>query len=158
MIIDTNNLSIPQNLTYLTSGEWGDVFVRGNRVFKAIYLADSTFDKLNQIRLASTLQNTFPNAPKVYSLGMRLDGRIWIEMDYLQGYQNIEDVPCNKILILSLIKQLQQANISHNDVNSRNIMTNGSHCMLVDWDDATSFNNKSMDSNLITRIANFYGV
>ncbi len=159
MIITTDGLK-PRDLSqakYLTCGDWASIYVEGDRVYRVFSKEDSTQEKLEQVWSGAKLQNSVDYAPKVYSVGKRTDGKIWVEMEYLKGYKPIHETnSCDRETILNLTKLLARDNISHNDINSGNILTKDNDIKLIDFDTASKGSASKLDKTLITRIANMY--
>lgn len=159
-MISTDGLSAPkiETLKQIGKGEWADVYRSGDRIFKAIYKDDSDSKMSAKVKTGARLQNKVSKiAPKVYSVGLRRDGRIWIEMEYLDGFVPVHNSTIKLEQTKAIASTLAANNIAHNDINSGNILVNGTEVKIIDFDAATEIEGGTQsDRNLLTRIGNFF--
>lgn len=140
-------------------GDWGEIFLHDGLIVKMIYKADSTSEMLAKIKQGVEIQNQLANlgyAPRVYKIGS-YQGRIWIKMEYLEGYQAIHDTRADELDTVA--KLLKDNNISHGDINSGNIMVSPEgDIKLIDFDQACYQKCGNQDDrDMFQRIANLYG-
>ena len=165
-LLVTNGLKPPDlsEAVKVGAGDWAEVYFQpsSNKVIRAIYPADSTKEMLKRVTQSSYIQNHARKAkiaPRVYSVGMRSDGRIYQTMANLAGYKPIHDTKVDKRYLGSLAKRLARMGIAHNDINTGNIMVSPKgRLKVIDFDTATLKRGGSQsDRDLLTRIGNLYG-
>lgn len=140
-------------------GEWADVYLLNNKVYRVIFQADSTLEMLNKVIEGSKIQNSLSAiAPEIYSVGLRRDGRIWVEMEYLADYAPIYETKADKNKVLSIGDYLKKKGIAHNDINTGNLMINpNGEIKVIDFDTATKkLGGEKSDRVLLNRIASLY--
>jgi len=159
-MIITSNLSAPniQDLFLIGRGEDGEIYTDGHTAYKVIYTQYSDTVYADQLIHSSKIQNSLGDyAPTVYSVGLRKDGRIWVEMQFLDGFKPVHDQSVSKDKIKALIGILKQADVHHGDISSSNILTDGQKVVLIDFDTARKIN-LGKDDSMINRVANMFGV
>lgn len=162
-LLVTNGMKPPDlsGAIKIGTGDWAEVFLKDNKVIRAIYRQDSTMDTLKEMVNSSAVQNqarAAKIAPRVYSVGMRSDGRIYQVQQYLKDYRPIHDTNIDPRQLEILKRKLARNNISHNEINSGNILVNSrGRVKLVDFDTAAIKEGGSQgDRDLIDRIGNLY--
>ena len=163
-LLITNGISPPKlnPANKIAAGDWAEVYLEGNKITRAIYPADSNQKMLKKLTKSSYLQNYARDrakvAPRVYSVGMRTDGRIYQTMEYLQGYTPLHATNVDKRQVDLVARKLARHNIAHNDINTGNIMVSPrGRIKIIDFDTATIKPGGSQgDRNLLTRIGNLY--
>ena len=98
-LLVTNGLKPPDlsEAVKVGAGDWAEVYFQpsSNKVIRAIYPADSTKEMLKRVTQSSYIQNHARKAkiaPRVYSVGMRSDGRIYTATLKRGGSQSDRDL------------------------------------------------------------------
>ena len=156
----TNGLSAPQvkESDKVNQGEWADIYLANDRIYKAIFAADSDIRMLRNVIQGANIQNSVSEiAPKVHSVGKRNDGRIWIEMEYLEGFTPVHENSITEEQINAIANTLKEKNIAHNDINTGNILVKDNQFKVIDFDQATiKVEGSEKDRNLLVRIGNMF--
>ena len=142
----------------IATGEWGETYLENGRVYKVFYEKYSSNEKLEQITNGALLQNKIQYSAKVFSVTLRKDNRIWVEMEYLKGYRPLHEVTTSKTKIKVIEEELASNNIAHNGLNTSNILVGLlGNLKIIGFDEATQQEGGSeKDSLVFKRIANMY--
>lgn len=128
---------------FIGQGEFAEVYTDGVRAYKHYKTEEVTPNLL--------IQNSITCSPRAYSF----ENKILVQ-ELILGVP----IHCAKKVNLESLrnigKELKQSGISHNDINSGNIIVDKEgNCFLIDFDLA-SYGNNPEDYEMLERIEKFY--